>query len=131
MNTIFSVFDTVGRKAGGIKFFDISAFAVKVLTAVRVIFIVTFMLTAFQVGPTWLFYSDWFIITNMTIFAFSNGYASTLCAVKAPQAVEEEKRGQVGAFIGTCITFGIFVGSIIAACLTPAFNMTPGIVNKK
>jgi predicted MFS family arabinose efflux permease len=47
MNTVFSVFDTIGRKMGGYKFFDLNPTSVKVLSASRSIFIVTFYLTAF------------------------------------------------------------------------------------
>jgi len=128
MNTIFSIFDTVGRKMGGVKFFDQSPNGVKVLSGSRVLFVATFYLIAFQVGPQWLFVSDWFIILNMCLFAFTNGYVSTLCAVKAPAQVEEDDRkGQVGAFIGTTLTFGILIGSIIAISTTPILKMTPGI----
>jgi len=47
MNTIFSIFDTVGRKLGGMKFFDLSPTSVKVLSAARLIFVATFYLVAF------------------------------------------------------------------------------------
>lgn len=90
MNTVFSIFDTVGRKMGGLEFFDLSSGTVKVSAALRTVFIATFYLIAFQVGPSWLFISDWFIVVNMVLFAFSNGYVSTLCAVKAPNSVEPE-----------------------------------------
>jgi H+/gluconate symporter-like permease len=50
----------------------------------------------------------------MSILSFTNGYVSTLCAVKAPGTVPLEQRGQVGAFIGTTITLGILFGSIVA-----------------
>lgn len=68
MNTIFSIFDTVGRKMGGSATFDISITSIKVLSVVRIIFVATFYLIAFQVGPSWLFVSDWFIIFNMILF---------------------------------------------------------------
>lgn len=47
MNTLFSIFDTLGRKLGGVKKFDMSATAVKVFSATRTIFVATFMLIAF------------------------------------------------------------------------------------
>ena len=129
MNTVFSIFDTVGRKMGGVKFFDIGVTSIKVGAGLRTLFIATFYLIAFQVGPSWMFVSDWFIILNMVVFAFSNGYVSTLCAVKAPGTVEEGRRGQVGSLIGIIITFGIFVGATFAIALTPVLNMTPDIKN--
>jgi hypothetical protein len=47
MNTIFSIFDTVGRKLGGLKAFDLSINGIKVVSALRFIFIGTFYLIAF------------------------------------------------------------------------------------
>ncbi len=47
INTVFSIFDTVGRKMGGVKAFDLSSGGVKILTVSRVIFIATFYLIAF------------------------------------------------------------------------------------
>lgn len=123
MNTIFSVFDSVGRKMGGMPTFDIHTKTLKIISAFRLIFIATFYLVAFEVSP--FFTTDYFIIINMTIFAFSNGYTSTLCAVKAPMQVAEDKRGQVGSFVGTCLTGGIFIGTLIALAMTPLFNKTP------
>lgn len=89
------------------------------MTLARTLFCATFFLVAYKSSPVWLFQTDWFIITNMVVFAFTNGYCSTLCAVKAPQTVPVEERGQVGGFIGITITFGILVGSCIALALTP------------
>ena len=114
MTTVFNVMDTVGRKMGGLKTFDLEGVTIKILSIARVIFVATFLLVAFEVGPSWLFQSSWFKIFNMMAFAFTNGYISTLCAVKAPGTVVIEQRGQVGAFIGTTITIGILLGSILA-----------------
>jgi len=90
MTTVFNVMDTVGRKMGGLKSFDLEGRSIKILSIVRVIFIATFLFVAFEVGPAWLFQSTWFKIFNMMAFAFTNGYASTLCAVKAPGTVPIE-----------------------------------------
>ena len=61
----------------------------------------------------------------MVFFSFSNGYISTLCAVKAPGQVPTEKMGQVGAFVGTTLTTGILLGSLVALAMTPILKMTP------
>jgi hypothetical protein len=90
---VFSVFDTIGRKMGSLKSFDLEGTGIKILTLSRTIFIGTFYLIAFKVSPSWLFCSDWFCLVNMTLFAFTNGYASTLCAVKAPGTVPPDERG--------------------------------------
>jgi len=90
MTTVFNVMDTVGRKLGGVKTFDLEGHTIKILSIARIIFIATFFLVAFEVGPIWMFNSSWFKIFNMMIFAFTNGYVSTLCAVKAPGTVQLE-----------------------------------------
>lgn len=60
---IFNVADTIGRKLAAVPALDMSATKVKVGSGLRIIFWVTFFLTAFEVGPEWLFYSDWFKIS--------------------------------------------------------------------
>lgn len=123
LNTLFSIFDTVGRKMGGYKTFDLNANGIILMTFLRILFIATSYLAAFEIS---FFYTDWFIILNMCLFALTNGYVATLCAVKAPQTVEsQEAKSQVGAFIGTTITLGILLGSIIAFAETPIVQMTP------
>ena len=62
---------------------------------------------------------------NFAIFAFTNGYTSTLCAVKAPATVEGEQKGQVGAFIGVTISLGILSGSVLALGMGQIIEMTP------
>ena len=93
MTTVFNVMDTVGRKLGGVKSFDLEGRSIKIWSIARVLFVFTFILVAFEVGPMWLFNSTWFKIVNMMAFAFTNGYVSTLCAVKAPGTVPIEQRG--------------------------------------
>jgi hypothetical protein len=55
MTTVFNVMDTVGRKMGGLKTFDLEGVTIKILSLARVIFVLTFLLVAFEVGPMWLF----------------------------------------------------------------------------
>lgn len=88
-STFFSVFDTIGRKSGGLPFFNLENKTINVLSFTRVFFIATFILVAFKVGPSWSFDSTWFKIFNIAVFSFSNGFVSTICAVKAPQCVPE------------------------------------------
>ena len=82
MALLFNVFDTAGRYLGG---------AVHLPTKViigasisRSIFALTTTLIALAESPAWLFQSDAFKIINMALFAISNGYISTQCAIKAP-----------------------------------------------
>jgi len=83
--TIFNVFDTVGRKTGAVpKLLEMTPKAIISVSASRIIFLATFLLVAFQVGPGWLFNSDWFKILNIMVFSFMNGFVGTICAIKAP-----------------------------------------------
>ena len=96
-----------------------------ILAGIRTIFIATFLLVAFEVQPAWLFTADWFKITNLALFSFTNGYVATLCAVKAPQTVEGELKGQVGAFVGVTILLGIILGATFALGMGQVILHTP------
>lgn len=85
--TLFNVCDTIGRYMAGLTCSQLPRKATVILNYLRVIFIATFMLTAFEVGPEWLFCSDWFKLTNIVLFAISNGWFSSLCAIYAPDCV--------------------------------------------
>ena len=122
---IFNVFDTVGRYAGGMRALDLKIHTVNIGSAARILFVATFLLVDFEVPPTWLFGLDWFKILNLVLFAFSNGYFSTLCAIKAPGTVKETRRAQVGAYVGTCIAIGILSGAILQVGMTPILALTP------
>ena len=87
---IFNSCDLTGRYIGGSPCSDIPRKGVLIMSGVRTIFILTFLLVAFEVP---LFKADWFKVVNFAVFAFTNGYTSTLCAVKAPQSVEGEQKG--------------------------------------
>ena len=81
---IFNAFDLSGRYIGGSSCADLKRKTVLFMAAFRTIFILTFLLVAFEVSPVWLFGADWFKIFNYALFSFTNGYTSTLCAIKAP-----------------------------------------------
>ena len=85
----------------------------------------TFLLISFDVSPDWLFQSDWFVILNLVLFSITNGYVSTMCAIKAPSTVEGEAKGQVGGFIGITISTGIVLGSLLAFGMTQVIKQTP------
>ena len=81
------MFDTVGRYVGGLKSFDLSISNVNAGSALRSIFILSFLAVALDWSPHFIFATDWFKILNIVVFALSNGYISTLCGVKAPGTV--------------------------------------------
>lgn len=70
-------------------------------------------LIANKVGPDFLFGSDWFKLLNIAAFFWINGMnclnASVSTAVDAPEHLKEE----AGALIGTLLTGGILLGSLV------------------
>ncbi len=62
------------------------------------------------------FVADWWIMVNMVIFAFTNGYCSTLAMIYGPNdfAQQPDVAGKIMAFY---LTFGIFMGTVVAQVL--------------
>ena len=121
---IFNFADTAGRYSGGVSCLILSSnMVIKILASARSLFFVTFCLTSFDVSP--VFGYDWFIILNLVLFSISNGYVSTLCAVKAPMTVEGEAKGQVGGFVGITISTGIVLGSMLAFAVIYLIKASP------
>ncbi|TNV72798.1 hypothetical protein FGO68_gene5917 [Halteria grandinella] len=110
----FNLFDTIGRWLAGQSYGGLPDKVVLVMTYSRFIFIATTFLVDQNVGPAWLTGSDWFKLLNMALFAFTNGYCSTQCAIKAPSRAPEDSKEVVGIFIGISITSGIVMGSLLA-----------------
>ena len=125
IQAVFNFMDTIGRYSGGVACLILSNRTIKISAALRTLFLVTFLLISFDVAPAAVFSSDWFIILNLALFSITNGYVSTLCAVKAPQTVEGEAKGQVGGFIGITISTGIVFGSILAFAMTVVIEASP------
>ena len=125
IQAVFNAFDAIGRYMGGVYCLILSNETIKILSIMRTLFLVTCLLIAFDVAPAALFSSDWFIIINLILFSITNGYVSTLCAVKAPMTVEGEAKGQVGGFIGITISTGIVIGSLLAFGMVYVIEASP------
>ena len=125
MQAIFNFCDAVGRYMGGVPSLLLSNKAIKIHSALRIIYLGTFLMVSFDCAPAALFGSDWFICVNLFFFSITNGYVSTLCAVKAPQTVEGEAKGQVGGFVGITISTGIVIGSILAFAMVSVIEASP------
>jgi hypothetical protein len=123
--TAFSIFDTIGRYAAGVPCLILSRNKTLVAVYLRTVFLATLLLVSFDVTPSWLWGADWFKIVNYALFTFSNGYASSLCAVKAPETVATKDKGQVGSFVGTVIALGIVLGCTLALPFQYVVNLTP------
>ena len=122
--SVFNFFDSMGRYLGGVLL--ASNRVVNTMALARSVFLGTFLWVAFEGGPAWVFGADWFKIANLVLFSFSNGYVSTVCAVKAPQQVKEgDARMQVGGFIGITLSTGIMLGSLLAFAMTLLLEKTP------
>mmetsp|Transcript_23685 Transcript_23685/g.29364 ORF Transcript_23685/g.29364 Transcript_23685/m.29364 type:complete len:184 (-) Transcript_23685:81-632(-) len=122
LQALFNLLDSIGRFCGGFPGLMLSHCTIKLSSVVRIVFFALFLLVSFDVS---FFESDWFIILNLVLFSFTNGYISTLCAVKAPQTVEGDAKGQVGGFVGITISTGIVLGSILAYAILPVLNASP------
>jgi len=87
MLILFNVGDTVGRKLGGL--YHIPVKIIIFLAIARAsLFITTYMIAYYAINkdPSDLggLNSDAYIVINMILFALTNGYTSTQCAIKAP-----------------------------------------------
>ena len=116
--------DTLGRYLAGLEFMNLSRRRTIVLSYLRILFLALFILSAFE--TTQLFASDCFKLCNFGFFAFTNGYLSSLCSIRAPKVVKTaEERGTVGAFIGVAKLLGILIGSTLAIPLKELIKLTP------
>lgn len=121
----FNLFDSIGRYMGGVSCLLLKNSTIKIGSLLRLVFLATCLFIAFDVPPTAVFSTDWFIMLNLALFSVSNGYISTLCCVKAPMTVEGEAKGQVGGFIGICISTGIVFGSLLAFGMAYVIKASP------
>ena len=60
------------------------------------------------------FVSDWWIILNFIIFAFTNGAASTYAMMYGTEEFPNEQKENAGRMMAFFLTFGIFTGSLLA-----------------
>ena len=123
--TLFNLFDTLGRMSASLTFMKLSRRMTLLANYCRTFFLATFLLVAFEAGPAWLFTSDWFKVLNMVLFAFTNGWLSSLCVIITPEHVKQSERGEIGALINPTIVGGILIGSILAIPLEQVLKLTP------
>ena len=98
-----------------------------ILSYSRIVFIATAFLVDYDVGPSWFTgqSGDWFKLLNMACFAFTNGFVSTLCAIKSPSRAPEDSKEVVGTFVGVFITLGIVTGSLVALAIGSLVHGNP------
>ncbi|CAI2362582.1 unnamed protein product [Moneuplotes crassus] len=113
MITIYNLFDTIGRFAGG--FVQIlTSETLFYLTITRLVFIPTSVLVQLNSRPSWIFQSDWFRILNMALFAVTNGYNSTLCMMYGPSQTDKNSKERAGIIMSFHLLGGVFVGALIS-----------------
>ena len=80
---------------------------------------ISFSLIGYDIADSF-FVSDWWIMVNMAVFAFTNGYFSTLAMIYGPNDFQHqpEVAGKIMAFY---LTFGIFMGTVIAQVVMARF----------
>ena len=105
--TIFNLFDTIGR------FLPIMLSVypkdkLYILLSCRCIFVVSFSVVSLY-SRTWA--CNWFLIVNMVLFAFTNGYSSSLSMGFGPTNVADENKGIAGNLMSFHLIIGIFVGT--------------------
>lgn len=61
-------------------------------------------------------------MTNLVLFAFSNGFVGTQCTIVAPKLVEKDQQETVGLFSSLFLGLGINLGSFLAI---PMANLVP------
>ena len=88
----YNVMDTLGRILCGYPQFNFSDKTIMVMTYSRFLFIVSSTLIA--LNTTWpVLTSDAFKLLNLALFAISNGFCATQCAIRAPsRAMTTEKK---------------------------------------
>lgn len=111
MVTVFNVGDTIGRYIGGVPIFQIPIGNTKlmhVLGFARLIFVVISILIML-----WQIHSPLIQISNLILFAFSNGYLSSIFFCFAPAVVDDSEQDQLGNLMVIMITLGVSVGGLI------------------
>jgi len=111
---MFQIMDTLGRWiAEHVKFVQALGPPVRLwpLIIARVVFVPLFFLCKDGEG---VFQSQWFQLTLMAAFAFSNGLLGSLAILFAPQRAPAPARGTIGMAMTLALVGGIAAGSYLA-----------------
>ncbi|XP_068211138.1 equilibrative nucleoside transporter 1-like [Palaemon carinicauda] len=112
---LFSIGDYLGRQSSGfISWPRRGSRILHVLVFGRIIFIPLFLLCNHDPKspiPT-VFDHDAYYIVFMLLFAFSNGYLSSLCMIYGPKLVSEDKAELASAIMIAMLGFGLMLGGI-------------------
>lgn len=113
---VFQVLDVIGRTAPQFEGLQINqGWIVTVLSLLRAAFVPAFILVQRASNQHWA-QEAWIQILLMGLFAFSNGYVSTLSMMLGPsqKGVAKEEQETVGVMMSLSLVFGILLGSFVA-----------------
>jgi solute carrier family 29 (equilibrative nucleoside transporter), member 1/2/3 len=112
---LFNLFDFCGRIFAGINQLGFTPNTVGIAVVCRIIFIPLFLFCNISGSqlPV-LFHSDAFPIIIMILFAFSNGYFSTLSMMFGPTMVSSRHANLAGTIMIFCLTVGLMSGSALS-----------------
>lgn len=113
---VFQVLDVIGRTAPQFEGLQITeGWIVTVLSLLRAAFVPAFILVQRGSSQHWA-QEAWIQILLMALFAFSNGYVSTLSMMLGPsqKGVAKEEQETVGVMMSLSLVFGILLGSFVA-----------------
>ena len=111
----YNFFDFLGRNFCAL--YMVKRVPLWICTFVSFVFWATFIMIASDapsVDPAWLFSSAWFKFVNMALYAFSNGYVSTLCMIYGPAQTPGYMKDRAGYLMSFGLVFGIFSGTVLA-----------------
>ena len=114
--SLFQLMDVVGRFAPQWSVLRIrEGSLVSFMAALRLFFIPMFMAVQRESTQTWA-RNAILQFTVMMVFAFSNGYVSTLSMMLGPEqrGVSADEREPVGTMMSLSLVFGIWLGSVLA-----------------
>jgi len=114
MLALYAVIDTAGRFMANvqIKFFEKH---ILWLTLSRIVHIPLSIFIQLALSPSWLFQSDWFRILNMSVFGFTQGYATALVMMLGTQNVKPSEKQRAGIIMNFHLMGGICLGTLFAA----------------
>ena len=120
ITTTFGVSDLAGRYVAEL-YPRFDSKNIVVLAILRLLFIPIFIIISKIGTPEWLFGSDFFKLSNLILFSFTNGYHCTRLMVIGTKMVSGKLQEKAGMIINWHWIGGIFKGSLIATLVMSRF----------
>lgn len=115
---LFNLFDVIGRFTAAS--FNIKLEAVWVLVCFRAVFFFTFYEVAYLDKGDFLyqtFKSSGFVVVNMALYAFSNGYLTNVLMTQAAGNGDGGLKEKIGYCMSAGLMFGIISGQFLSFVL--------------